>query len=47
MGVGNLRGTALAVLGIAVTLLIASMVRAARGALRARFVWLGCLAYIA
>lgn len=47
MGVGNLRGTALAMLAIAVPLLIASMVLAARGSLRARFVWLGCLAYIA
>ena len=47
MGIGNLRGTALAMLAIAVPLLIASMVLAARGSLRARFVWLGCLAYIA
>lgn len=47
MGVGNLRGTALAMLVIAVPVLIASMVLAARGSMRARFAWLGCLAYIA
>jgi hypothetical protein len=47
MTVGNLRGTALAMLIIAVPLLIGSMRLAARGSLRARFVWLGTVAYIA
>ncbi len=47
MGVGNMRGTALAVLAIAVPLLLVSMALALRGSLRARFVWLGALAYVA
>ena len=47
MIVGNMRGTALSMLAIAVPVLIVSMVLTARGSLRARFVWLGSLAYIA
>jgi hypothetical protein len=47
MGIGNMRGTALATLVIAVPLLIVSMALASRRSLRARFVWLGALAYIA
>lgn len=47
MAVGNMRGTALAMLVIAVPLLIGSMIRSSRGSLPARFVWLGSLAYIA
>ena len=47
MGVGNMRGTALAMLAMAVPLVIISMISASRGSLRARFVWLGALAYIA
>lgn len=46
-GVGNLRGTALTVFAIAVPLLAASMVLAAQGSVRAWFVWLGCLGYLA
>jgi hypothetical protein len=45
MGVGNMRGTALAMLVIGVPILVVSMVLASRGSLRARFVWLGALAY--
>ena len=47
MGVGNLRGTALTVLLIAVPVLIMAMSRAMRGSLRAQIVWLACLAYLA
>jgi hypothetical protein len=47
MGVGNMRGTALSMLVMAVPLVGVSMVLAARGSLRARFIWLGGLAYIA
>ncbi len=47
MTVGNMRGTALAVLVIAVPLLVGSMMLSSRGSLRARFVWLGAVAYIA
>lgn len=45
MGIGNMRGTALTVLVVAVPLLIVSMRSASRGSLRARFVWLAGLAY--
>ncbi len=45
MGVGNLRGTALTVLAVAVPLLVVAMRLAARGSVRARLVWLGCLGY--
>jgi hypothetical protein len=45
--VGNMRGTALTVLVIAVPLLVASMALASRGSLRARFTWLAALAYLA
>lgn len=47
MTVGNMRGTALAMFVIAVPLLVGSMILSSRGSLRARFVWLGSLAYIA
>ena len=47
MTVGNMRGTALAMLVIAVPLLISSMIQSSRGSLPARFLWLGSLAYIA
>jgi hypothetical protein len=46
-GIGNMRGTALTVLAVAVPLLLAAMAWASRGSLRAQFVWLGCLAYLA
>lgn len=45
--VGNMRGTALTVLALAVPTLGLSMWRAGAGSLRARFVWLGALGYIA
>jgi hypothetical protein len=45
--IGNARGTALAVLVIALPLLAASMTLAGRGSLRARFVWLASLGYLA
>lgn len=47
MTVGNMRGTALTMLVLAVPLLVASMILSSRGSLRARFVWMGSLAYIA
>ena len=47
MSVGNMRGTALAVLVIAVPLLVLAMMLAARGSRRALYVWAGALAYIA
>lgn len=47
MTVGNMRGTALTMLVIAVPVLIGSMVLSSRGSSRAWFVWLGSLAYIA
>lgn len=47
VGIGNMRGTALTMLVIAAPILVGSMVLAARGSLRAQFVWLGCLGYIA
>lgn len=47
MSVGNMRGTALAVLVIAVPLLVLAMGLAARGSRRAVYVWAGALAYIA
>jgi len=43
---GSARGTALVVLVVAVPMVILSMVRAARGSLRAPVVWLGGLAYL-
>jgi hypothetical protein len=45
--VGNMRGTALTVLLVGVPALVTSMFFAARGSVRARFVWAGALAYIA
>ena len=45
--VGNMRGTALTMLIVAVPLLVAAMIMADRGSLRARVVWLGALAYLA
>jgi hypothetical protein len=47
MGVGNMRGTALTLLVLGVPLLLLSASLAARGSLRALFVWLGCLGYFA
>lgn len=47
MGIGNMRGTALTVLVLAVPLLLFSLVLSGRGSLRAQFVWLGTLGYIA
>jgi len=47
MGIGNMRGTALTMLVVAVPVLIVSMILTSRGSLRARFVWSGSLAYIA
>ena len=47
MSVGNMRGTALTVLAIAIPLLVIAMRLAARGSARARYVWAGALAYIA
>ena len=47
MGVGNMRGTALTMLVLGVPLLLLSVSLAARGSLRALFVWLGCLGYFA
>lgn len=47
MSVGNMRGTALAVLVIAVPLLVLAMALAARGSQRALYVWAGALVYIA
>lgn len=47
MAVGNMRGTALTVLVLVLPLLAASMILSRRGSLRAQFVWMGCLAYIA
>jgi len=44
--IGNIRGAALAMLLIGVPLLIGSMLLSSRGSLRARFVWLGSLAYV-
>ncbi len=45
MTVGNMRGTAVAVL-LVLPLLVASM-RLASGSLRAQIIWLGCVAYLA
>lgn len=47
MSVGNMRGTALAVLVIAVPLLGLAMALAARGSQRALYLWAGALAYLA
>jgi hypothetical protein len=47
MSVGNMRGTALAVLVIAVPLLVLAMALAARGSRRALYLWAGALAYLA
>lgn len=46
-GVGNLRGTALALVAIGLPILIVAMDEAERGSMRARLVWLACLAYMA
>jgi hypothetical protein len=46
MTAGNARGTALVILAVALPALLASMILAARGSLRAQIVWLGALAYI-
>jgi hypothetical protein len=46
-GVGNLRGTALALLVMGLPVLVVAMDEAERGSMRARLVWLACLAYIA
>lgn len=46
MTAGNARGTAVAILVVAVPTLVVSMVLAARGSRRAEIVWLGALAYI-
>lgn len=45
--VGNMRGTALTVLVVALPLLAVSIALASRGSLRARFTWLAALAYLA
>jgi len=47
VGVGNMRGTALTLLVLALPLLVASIILSARGSLRAQVVWSGCVAYIA
>jgi hypothetical protein len=47
MTAGNARGTSLVILAIAIPALLASMVLAARGSLRAQIVWLGALGYLA
>lgn len=47
MIVGNMRGTALTVVILVIPLLAGSIVFSMRGSLRARFVWLGCLGYLA
>ena len=46
-GVGNLRGTALALVAIGLPILMVAMDEAERGSMRARLVWLACLAYFA
>jgi hypothetical protein len=46
MTVGNMRGTALTVMAVALPTLLIAMFFAARGSLRAKFVWLGVLAYL-
>jgi hypothetical protein len=47
MTIGNMRGTVLTMLVLAVPLLVGSMSAARAGSMRARFVWLAVLAYIA
>jgi hypothetical protein len=47
MGVGNLRGTALTMLVIALPIMLIAMHYARRGSMRARLIWLGCLGYLA
>jgi hypothetical protein len=47
MTIGNLRGTVLTMLVLAVPLLVGSMAAARAGSLRARFLWLAALAYLA
>ena len=46
-GIGNLRGTALALVAIVLPVMLLAMYRAERGSARARLVWLACLAYVA
>lgn len=46
MSVGNARGTNLVMLTVALPAVVASMLLAARGSLRAQIVWLGGLAYL-
>ena len=46
MTAGNAQGTSLVVLAVAVPLLIAAMIMAARGSARAEVVWLGSLGYL-
>ena len=46
MTVGNAQGTALVILTVALPTLVASMVAATRGSLRAIIVWLGTLGYM-
>ena len=45
--IGNLRGTALALIAIVLPVMLVAMNASRRGSVRARLVWLGCLAYIA
>lgn len=47
MGIGNMRGTALTILVVALPMLLISMRLAERGSLRGRFVWTGALGYLA
>jgi hypothetical protein len=46
-GIGNLRGTALTLVVLVLPVMLIAMNAADRGSLRARLVWLSCLAYVA
>ena len=46
-GIGNLRGTALTLVLLVIPVMLLAMRAAAAGSLRARLIWLACLAYIA
>ena len=46
-GIGNLRGTALALVALVLPVMVIAMRAAERGSLRGRLVWLACLAYVA
>lgn len=46
-GIGNLRGTALTLVGIVLPVMLIAMYESGRGSLRGRLVWLACLVYIA